>query len=60
MLGHCAGCVCRLCGDLKTACMRLSFSDDMRVRGVFYTRRAIQIDVLYLFLPLSDIGDIGG
>jgi len=27
------GCVCRLCGDLNTA-RRLSFSDEMRVRGV--------------------------
>jgi len=27
LLGHCAGCVCRLCGDLQTA-WRLSFSDE--------------------------------
>ena len=37
-------CVCRLCGDLKTT-WRLSLSDEMRVGGVLYTRRAIQIDV---------------
>ena len=42
------GCVCRLCGDLNTA-WRLSFSD-VRVRGVLYMKRAIQIDV-FTFLP---------
>jgi len=31
-------------GDLKTA-WRLSFSEEMRIRGVFYMIRAIQIDV---------------
>jgi len=36
--------------DLKTAWW-LSFSDEMRVRGVLYLRRAIQIDVFTLFLP---------
>jgi len=44
------GCVCRLCGDLNTA-RRLSFSDEMRVRGVLLTcRRAIQIDVFTFYL----------
>ena len=44
-------CVCRLCGDLNTA-WRLSFSDEMRVRGVLYMRRAIEIDV-FTFLPFT-------
>jgi len=43
------GCVCRLCSDLKTA-WRLSFSDEMHVRGVLYMRRAIQIHVFTFFL----------
>ena len=44
-------CVCRLCGDLNTA-WRLSLSDEMRVRGVLYMRRALQIDV-FTFLPFT-------
>jgi len=42
-------CVCRLGGDLKTA-WRLSFSHEMRIRGVLYMRRAIQIDVFTYFM----------
>jgi len=57
LLGHwltAQGCVsgCAMCGDLKTA-WRVSFSDEMRVRGVLYMRLAIQIDV-FTFLPLRN------
>jgi len=46
LLGHCAGlCLQAVGGYLKTA-WRLSFKTEMRVRGVLYMRRAIQIDVL--------------
>ena len=52
LLGHCAQCA-GLClqtmsDDLKTA-WRLSFIDEMRVRGVLYMRRAIQIDDFAFF-----------
>jgi len=46
LLGHFAGlCLQAMGGDLITA-WRLSFSDEMRVRGVLYMRRSVQIDVL--------------
>ena len=45
-------CVHALGGDLKTAWF--SFSDEKRVRGVCDTRRAVQIDVLHLPLPLEN------
>jgi len=49
LLDHCAGlCLQDMGGDLKTA-WRLSFSDEMCVRGVLYMRRAIQIDVFTFF-----------
>jgi len=48
LLGHCAGlCLQAMGSDLKTA-WQLSVSDEMRIRGVLYMRRAIQIDVLPL------------
>jgi len=54
LLGHCAGlCLHTMGGDLKTA-WRISFSDKMRVRGVLYMRRAIQIDVC-IFLPFPNL-----
>jgi len=49
LLGHCAGlCLQAIGGDLKTA-WRLSFSDEMRISGVLYMIRAIQIDVFTFF-----------
>jgi len=49
-------CFCRLCGDLNTA-WRLGFSDEMRVRGVLYMRRTMQIDV-FTFLTCSFLFDV--
>ena len=43
------GYVWRLCGDLNAA-WRLSFSDEMRVRGVLYMKCAIQINVFTFYL----------
>jgi len=51
LLGHCAGlCLQAVSGDPKTG-WRRSFSDEMRVRGVLYMRRAMQIDVFTFLRP---------
>jgi len=42
---------CRLCGDLNNGLAAQVSVTQMRVRGVLYMRRAIQIDV-FTFLPL--------
>ena len=59
LLGHCAGLCLHFAGCErwpKTA-WRLSFSDEMRVRGVLYMRCAIQIDV-FTFYPSSNLSKV--
>ena len=52
LLDHCAGLCLQAMGDDLKRPGGSSFSNEMRVGGVLYMRRDIQIDV-FTFLPLE-------